>query len=123
MYLDLDHSNDNVLDHQWEDGDTPETNIDGIAEYAIGLWFRYLTTYPTRVVNKPLWQQLVRFSSNQNTEDAKNIGDRTLAIFLTTGAYHFTTYNLKGPRLSLSKDITYTDQLEGVWTFLYFSFN
>jgi hypothetical protein len=109
IYLDLDHSKDSTLDHEWEDGDTPETNIDGIAEYAVGLWFRYLTTFPKRVVKKPLWQQLVRFSSNKPTEDAANVGDRTLAIYLSAGGYHFTTYNLKGPRLSVSKDIPYRD--------------
>jgi hypothetical protein len=56
LYVNLDHSEPDALIQKWEDGDTAETNIDGISEYAIGLWFRYLTTFPTRVFKKPNWQ-------------------------------------------------------------------
>ena len=56
QYFDLDHNAEDALDNEWEDGDTPETNIDGICEYGVGLWFRYLTTYPKRVVKKSTWQ-------------------------------------------------------------------
>jgi hypothetical protein len=55
LYFDLDHKAEKAFEHEWEDGDTPETNIDGIAEYAIGMWFRYLSTYPKRVVRKAAW--------------------------------------------------------------------
>jgi hypothetical protein len=39
--------------YEWEDGDTPETNIDGLSEYGLGFWFRYLTTFPVRLYSKP----------------------------------------------------------------------
>lgn len=38
---------------EWEDGDTAETNIDGISEYGFGFWFRYLTTFPEHLYEKP----------------------------------------------------------------------
>lgn len=43
------------LVQEWEDGDTPETNIDGLTEYGYGYWFRYLTTYPVRIPKKENW--------------------------------------------------------------------
>lgn len=42
----LDANQENAFTEEWEDGDTPETNIDGLSEYAYGFWFRYLTMYP-----------------------------------------------------------------------------
>jgi hypothetical protein len=61
--LELDHSKEDLLHHELKDGDTSETNIDGIAQYAIAFWFKYLTTYPKRLLSKPAWLQLARFSS------------------------------------------------------------
>lgn len=119
----VDHDKEDLLVNEWEDGDTPETNIDGLMEYAYGFWFRYLTTYPTRMYQKPAWLQLARFATNKEVEDAKSVGDRTLAIFIAKGYYHFTTYSLNGNKLSVGADVNYGDQLEGVWSFLYFGFS
>jgi hypothetical protein len=49
----MDHTEE--LMEEWEDGDTPETNIDGITEYAFGFWFRYLTMFPKHILKKPDW--------------------------------------------------------------------
>lgn len=74
----------------------------------MAFWFRYLTTFPKRLVKKPPWLQLARFSSNKEVEDAKNLGDRTLAVFISgLGNYHFATYNMRGPKLSMAQDIAY----------------
>ena len=40
---------------------------------------------------------LARFTSNKDHKDLENLGDRTLAIFIAKGFYHFSTYNLRGP--------------------------
>jgi hypothetical protein len=120
----MDHSKDELLMEEWDDGNTGENNIDGTVQYAMGFWFRYLTSFPKRLVRKPAWLQLARFSSNKETEDAKNIGDRTLAVFLSgQGNYHFATYNMRGPKLSTAQDIAYDSSLEGIWTFVYFGFD
>lgn len=89
---------DDGLVQEWEDGDTPETNIDGLTEYGYGFWFRYLTTRPNRLYDpKPDWMALARFTSNTDHKDLANVADRTLAIWVGKGFYHFTTYNLRGP--------------------------
>jgi hypothetical protein len=119
----MDSAEEELLDEAWEDGDTPETNIDGLTEYAYGFWFRYLTTYPQRLVKKPQWLQLARFSSNEEVEDAKNMGDRTLAVFIGAGFYHFTTYNLVGPKVNVFQNVPYDNHLEGVWSFIHYSFD
>lgn len=51
----MDHSKDELLSEEWDDGESGQTNIDGIVQYAMGFWFRYLTTYPVRLVKKPAW--------------------------------------------------------------------
>jgi hypothetical protein len=89
------------ITHEWEDGDTPETNIDGLSEYAFGFWFRYLTAYPQHLYEKPQWLQLARLTSNKDVEDATKTGDRTLAVFIGKGFYHFTTYSMIGPKASI----------------------
>lgn len=44
-----------TITYEWEDGDTAETNIDGISEYSITFWYKYLFTYPIRVYELPIW--------------------------------------------------------------------
>ena len=50
-----------------------------------------------------------------------NIGDRTLAIWLGKGFYHFTTYSHK--YANIVKNIDHPADIEGLWTFVYFSHN
>jgi len=71
--------------------------------------------------NKPAWMALARFTVNENNGDI-GIGDRTLAIFIGKGFYHFTTYNLRGQIPNVYENVNYGDQLEGVWTFFYYSY-
>lgn len=51
------------------------------------------------------------------------MGDRSLAIFMGRGYYHFTTYNIGRGKLVESDNIEYGGDLEGVWSFIYFSFD
>lgn len=37
---------------------------------------------------------LARFTVTKDYQDMKELGDRTLAIFIGKGFYHFTTYNM-----------------------------
>ncbi len=121
LAFDLSYDDEPHID-LFEDGSTPETNIDGINEYGYGFWFRYLTTRPKRLYsNKPAWMALARFTVNENNGDI-GIGDRTLAIFIGKGFYHFTTYNLRGQIPNVYENVNYGDQLEGVWTFFYYSY-
>jgi hypothetical protein len=50
------------------------------------------------------------------------MGDRTLAVWIGAGFYHFTTYNTIGGRTTLSENMDYANRLEGVWTYFYYSF-
>lgn len=53
----------------------------------------------------------------------KNIGDRTLAVFVGKGFYHFTTYNLNNNAVNNIQNIEYDYYLEGQWNFVYFSYS
>lgn len=51
------------------------------------------------------------------------MGDRTLAIWVGRGYYHFTTYNLKNNVVNNIQNIDYELSLEGVWNFIYYSYS
>jgi hypothetical protein len=74
-------------------------------------------------MRKPLWMQLIRLSANKEVEDAQKVGDRTLAIFLGKGFYHFTTYNMVGRKPSVFENIPYENHLEGQWSYIYYSYD
>ena len=50
------------------------------------------------------------------------IGDRTLAVWIGAGFYHFTTYNTIGNVVNVINNVPYENNLEGVWTYLYYSY-
>ena len=50
-----------------------------------------------------------------------NYGDRTLAIWLGKGFYHFTTYSHK--YANIVHNIDHPVDIEGLWTFIYYSHN
>ena len=52
-----------------------------------------MTAYPKRLLIKPSWLELVRFTIVKDNKDNTNLGDRALAIWIGSGYYHFTTYN------------------------------
>ncbi|CAD8140693.1 unnamed protein product [Paramecium octaurelia] len=97
--------------------------IDGHSAYAIGVWLRYLTAIPKRILEKQARMSVYRFTQNQQLEDNAKVGDRTLALWLTQGQYGFRTYNLANNNPNLSQDINYDDKLEGEWNFVYFCFS
>lgn len=45
-----------------------------------------------------------------------------LATFVSKGVYHFTTYDAKTSNTNMFQNIDYSDQLEGRWNFIYFSY-
>lgn len=72
---------------------TFEKELNGAQEYGYGLWTRWLQTTPKRVLNKQPWHTLIRLTNQRNLNDMTNMGDRTLAIWIGKGFYHFTTYD------------------------------
>ena len=52
-----------------------------------------MTAYPKRLLIKPSWLELIRFTIVKDNKDNTNLGDRALAIWIGSGYYHFTTYN------------------------------
>ncbi|CAD8058815.1 unnamed protein product [Paramecium sonneborni] len=97
-------------------------DVNGFTEYGYGLWTRWLTTIPLRIVEKAPFHQLIRLTSTEQYEDAVQLGNRVLAIWVGKGYYHFTTYNKIGNKISISQNINYDDNLEGEWNYMYFSF-
>jgi len=53
----------------------------------------------------------------------KKLGDRTLAIFIGRGFYHFTTYNVANNAVNVVQNVNYDNSLEGVWNFVYYSYS
>jgi hypothetical protein len=95
-----------------------------IKEYGYGFWFRFLTLYPTRLwegKNQP-WYFVVRLTTNTPYSDA-GFGDRLLAIWQGQGYYHFTTLNAVDRNPNYTKNIDYPADIEGVWTYVYYSYS
>jgi hypothetical protein len=67
--------------------------IDGHSTYGFGVWTRYLTAIPKRLLEKPNNLSLLRFTINKDHQDYAKTGDRTLAVWIGRGSYLFRTYN------------------------------
>lgn len=61
---------------------------------------------------------MARVTKNTQLADA-GLGDRTLALWLGKGFYHFTTYHGGNP--NAVNNINHPLDIEGVWTFIYHS--
>lgn len=73
--------------------DSDDETLNGVKEYSYGFWSRFLwNSKKGKLLEKPDWMGLARLSSNRAMKDATNPGDRTLAIWVGRGFYHFTTY-------------------------------
>jgi len=85
---------------------------------------RYLTHYPVRMwsgKNAP-WYFLARLTFNNPFGDA-GMGDRVLAIWQGAGYYHFTSCNSDNGNPNYTANINYPDDIEGLWTYVYYSHN
>lgn len=51
------------------------------------------------------------------------MGDRLLAIWLGKGFYHFTTCDKPSNQPNVIKNVNYPDNLDGVWTYIYYSYS
>lgn len=72
--------------------DDEESTVNGITEYGYGFWCKFLYNGPSKVLAKPDWMGLSRLTVNRDYTDLSKPGDRTLAIWVGRGYYHFTTY-------------------------------
>lgn len=79
-------------------------------------------TTPDRVVEKSPFHQLIRLTNTEKYEDNVALGNRVLAIWAGKGYYHFTTYDKKTNKASISANTNYDDYLEGHWNYIYYSF-
>lgn len=95
----------------------------GATEYGYGYWSRWLTRHPEPLVNgntEP-WYFMSRLTSNDPYDNVR-FGDRTLAVWLGKGGYTFITLDKKTNNPNMYSAIPYGD-IEGVWTYLYFSYS
>lgn len=67
------------------------------------------------------WYFVSRMTTNEEYENV-NFGDRTLAIFLGYGGYHFTTVDVTSSNANVNQNIEYGD-IEAEWTYIYFSYS
>lgn len=71
------------------------------------------------MMDKPTWMALARFTTNENYGDT-GYADRTLAIWVGTGFYHFTTYS--NGNNNIMNNVKYGTKLDGVWVYVYFGY-
>lgn len=101
-----------MVDISSED-DGEEVKLNGINEYGWGLWARWSRTGPKNMPKKSEFHSLARFTTNKNHKDI-GMKDRTLALFIGPGFYHFTTYTLAKPaNENLIQNIAYANQFDG----------
>ena len=75
--------------------------MNGVKEYGYGFWIRFLARFPValKLGNRAPWSIIARLSKNADYGDAR-VGDRTLAVWLGDGFYHFTTYDGGNPNFN-----------------------
>ena len=93
-----------------EQEETDEFKLNGISEYAWGVWSRWSRTGPKNMPTKQEFHSLARFTTNKNHKDIQ-MKDRTLAVWIGAGFYHFTTYTLEKGKAepNLISNIKYDD--------------
>jgi hypothetical protein len=77
-----------------EEEETENFKLNGLSEYAWGLWSRWSRTGPKGMPVKKEFHSLARFTTNRNHGDI-GMKDRTLAVWIGAGFYHFTTYTIE----------------------------
>ena len=90
--------------------------INGLTEYSYGFWSKWLWNgYTFKLINKtPHCIATSRLTIQKNYQgDARQLGDRTLAIWVCNTVYDFTTYNIIGNNVNLWKNINYDVNLDG----------
>lgn len=65
---------------------------------------------------------MIRLTNTEKYEDNVSLGNRVLAIWTGKGYYHFTTYDKKTNKASISANTNYDDFMEGNWNYIYYSF-
>ena len=77
---------DTVINEELQD--TDEFTLNGITEYGIGFWSRFLWNgMKSKLVNKPEWLGLSRVTTNRDFNDQRAPGDRVLCIMVGRGFY------------------------------------
>ena len=97
---------------EWDD-------LNGVKEYCFGFWIRYLAKFPIamKLGNRAPYSIIARLSRNSEYGDVR-VGDRTLAVWLGDGFYHFSTYDGENP--NYNQNINHPADIEGLWTFYTF---
>lgn len=73
-----------------------EDDINGLVEYGYGYWSRFVWNWnKNKLLEKDAWVGMSRMTTNKDyRSDNSKIGDRTLAVWIGNGYYHFATYTL-----------------------------
>lgn len=103
---------------------TADTLPANLAEYGFGFWFRFLNEYPTRLVKGKAdpWYFMARMTMNTQLGDA-SFGDRILALFQGQDFYHFATLDANSKNPNVNFNVPSPKDIEGVWTYVYFSYS
>lgn len=113
------------FDSEWvKEREFNERQISDASEYGFGLWVRYLHNIPEKsdgLANE--WYHVARLTESYPLSDNSAPGDQTLAILLGRRSYRFGTYDVAEPSTSVTQDVQHGAHIDGVWTYLYFSYS
>lgn len=104
--------------------DIANNDLKDSSEYGYGFWLRFMTRHPNPLfdgLTEPFYF-VARLTENVPYKNT-NLGDRVLATFFTSNSYHFTTYNSITNEPNVRGDLKFPEDIEGVWTYLYFSYS
>ena len=95
-----------------------------VRQYGYGFWFRYLTRYPVPLFQgkKEPWYFISRLTNKPKYGNVE-MGDRVLAVWQGLQSYAFITNDVKSGNPNIVKSIPYGTEIEGLWTYFYYSYS
>lgn len=93
------------------------------SSYSFGFWFRWMSRYPQALYKGKVEEKYFMARMSQNVEEGDlGMGDRALALYLTRGGLHFSTYDSESNSGDVFETAPYKD-IEGLWGYVYFSYS
>lgn len=83
-------------------------DTESVAEYAVGVWTRWLIGFPTTLQERAPLHTIFRFTNTREYNDKSELGNRVLSAFVGIGNYEFSTYDAATSAPAVDAKVPYT---------------